>query len=300
MKSPPKEWKNKIQFGRTPKTDQPRKKKRLKYIAVLPSFITLMNGACGFIAIVFASQTPEIPWSLLRYLNVTSFALVGYIIILAMVADMLDGRVARLTRTTSDFGGQLDSLCDTISFGIAPAFLMMKMAEFYLESIVFENQMFSVIISRGIFFAAIFYVMCAVVRLARFNVENEEDEAAHMNFAGLPSPAAAGAVVSLIIFYQQFLSGIAVFQIIMVIGLPVVTFFAGFLMVSRLRYPHIPNHLLRAKKTLPSFLLIFACGIFIIWNIQLAMLAGFCGFMFFGVCRWIIGSFTKKTPQAQA
>jgi len=299
MKSPVKEWKNKIRLARTQRGEQPRKRKRLKYIAVLPSFITLMNGACGFIAIVFASQSPEIAWYLLRDLNVTSFSLVGYIIVLAMIADVLDGRVARLTRTTSDFGGQLDSLCDTISFGIAPAFLMIRMSEFYLETAVFQNPAFSVIINRAIFFSAIFYVMCAVVRLARFNVENEEDEASHMNFAGLPSPAAAGVVVSIIIFHQQFLSGIAAFQIIMVFLLPLVTFFSGVLMVSRLRYPHLPNQMLRVKKTLPSLLLIFACGIFIIWNIQLAMFIGFCGFMLFGIFRWIVMSLTKKAPQSQ-
>ena len=299
MKSPVKEWKNKIRIARASRADQPRKRKRLKYIAVLPSFITLMNGACGFIAIIFASQSPEIAWNFLRDLNINSFALVGYVIILAMIADGLDGRVARMTRTTSGFGGQLDSLCDTISFGVAPAFLMMRMTEFYLESTVFENLTFSVFISRVIFFSALFYVMCAVVRLARFNVENEEEETSHMNFHGLPSPAAAGVVVSIVIFYQQFLSEIAVFQLILVIALPLATFFAGILMVSRLRYPHLPNQLLRVKKPLPTLLLIFACGIFIIWNIQLAMFIGFCGFMLFGVFRWIITSLTKKAPPSQ-
>jgi phosphatidylserine synthase len=131
-------------------------------------------------------------------------------------------------------------------------------------------------------------------------VENEEEETSHMNFAGLPSPAAAGVVVSLIIFYQQFLSGIYAFKIIMPIGLPVATFFAGILMISRIKYPHLPNHLLRVKKTLPSFLLIFACGIFLIWNIQLAMLVGFCGFMLFGIFRWVIVSVSRKTSQPQA
>jgi phosphatidylserine synthase len=129
-------------------------------------------------------------------------------------------------------------------------------------------------------------------------VENEEDEAAHMNFTGLPSPAAAGAVVSFVIFYQQFLSRIAFFQVIMVVGLPLLTFFSGILMISRIRYPHLPNHLLRVKKTLPSLLLIFACGIFIVWNIQLALLVGFCGFLLFGVLRWIVVSIPKRTSQA--
>jgi phosphatidylserine synthase len=142
--------------------------------------------------------------------------------------------------------------------------------------------------------------MCAVVRLARFNVENDEDEAAHMNFAGLPSPAAAGVVVSLIIFYQQFLSGFVTSKIIIVIGLPLLTLLAGILMMSRIRYPHLPNQLLRVKKTLPALLLIFACGIFIVWNIQLALFAGFCGFMLFGLFRWVILSFAKRTPQPQA
>jgi phosphatidylserine synthase len=177
---------------------------------------------------------------------------------------------------------------------------MMKISDFYLESIIFENLTLSVVINRGILFSAIFYVMCTVVRLARFNVENDADEAAHMNFIGLPSPAAAGAVVSLIVFYIQFLSGIAAFQTIMVIGLPLTTFCAGILMVSRIRYPHLPNQLLRVKKPLPSLLLIFACGIFIVWNIQLALLVGFCSFMLFGVFRSIFQSIFKKSPQPQA
>jgi len=297
---PVREWKNKMPFGKNIKSEASKKKRRLKYIAVLPSVITLMNGACGFIAIVLASQSPYIIWNFLHGFDINPFSLVGYVILLAMIADMLDGRVARLTRTTSSFGGQLDSLCDTISFGVAPAFLMIRITEFYLENIRFENALFSVVINRVIFFSAVIYVMCTVVRLARFNVENEEDEAAHMNFTGLPSPAAAGVVVSLVIFYQQFISGIAVSQLFFVTGLPLITFFTGLLMISRVRYPHLPNHLLRVKKTLPSLLLIFGSGIFIIWNIQLALLIGFCGFMVFGVCRELILTVSKKTSQPQA
>ena len=273
------------------------KKRRLKYIAVLPSFITLMNGACGFIAIVFASRSTEVRWSFfsMRYFNMTHFALAGYMIILAMFADVLDGRVARLTRTTSSFGGQLDSLSDAISFGAAPAFLMVKVVEYHLAHLSFEFLRFSMLIWRGIFFSAILYAMCAVVRLARFNVENEEDESAHMNFAGLPSPAAAGVVVSLVIIHQQLLPRIAamapesfyIFEIITLSVLPLITFLAGILMVSRIRYPHLANQLLRGKKSLSTLLLIFACGLLIVWNFQLALVAGFCGFALFGVFRWI-------------
>jgi len=280
------------------------KKRRLKYIAVLPSFITLMNGTCGFIAIVFACRSVEIRWNVLfvRNLNMSSIALAGYMIFLAMIADMLDGRVARLTRTTSSFGGQLDSLSDAISFGVAPAFLMYKLAERHIDRLDFDHFRFSLLIMRSIFFSAIFYAMCAIVRLARFNVENEENEAAHMNFAGLPSPAAAGVIVSLVIIQQQILPRITArtpdmvktIDIISISALPIITLLSGLLMVSRIRYPHLANQLLRGKKSLAMLLALFACGLFIIWNLQLAMVVGFCGFALFGVFRWIILGIFRK------
>jgi CDP-diacylglycerol---serine O-phosphatidyltransferase len=280
------------------------KKRRLKYIAVLPSFITLMNGACGFIAIVFACRSAEVRWNVLfvRNLNMSSLALAGYMVFLAMLADVLDGRVARLTRTTSSFGGQLDSLSDAISFGVAPAFLMVKLLERNMDHLQFDHFRFSLLVWRCIFFSAVFYAMCAIVRLARFNVENEENEAAHMNFAGLPSPAAAGVIVSLVIIHQQILPRILArapdtvrtLDIISISVLPLVTFFSGLLMVSRIRYPHLANQLLRGKKSLTVLLLLFACGLFIVWNLQLAMVVGFCGFALFGVFRWLIFGIFKK------
>ena len=284
-----------------------RKKRRLKYIAVLPSFITLLNAVFGFIAIVIASRSPVLNYSLafMRRISLTSFSLAGYMIILAMIADMLDGRVARLTRTTSSFGGQLDSLSDAISFGIAPAFLMIKVANFHLENLHLATRL-SMTLERGIFFFGLFYAMCAVIRLARFNVENEEDEAAHMNFFGLPSPAAAGVVVSLVIFHQQILPwnineasrAFHIFEFVTAGFLPVVTLLAGILMVTRIRYPHAANQLFRGKKTLPVFLGIFAALLLAVWNIQLALVVGFCGFALFGVIRWIVVSLFRKGPAA--
>jgi phosphatidylserine synthase len=84
------------------------------------------------------------------------------------------------------------------------------------------------------------------------------------------------------------------FEIITIFVLPIITFLSGILMVSRIRYPHLANQLLRGKKSLAMLLLLFACGLFIIWNLQLAMVAGFCGFALFGVIRWLIlGVFRK-------
>ena len=287
-----------------------RKKKRLKYIAVLPSFITLMNGVCGFFAIIIASQSQFIRLNLsfIRNSSFSPFATAGMMIFLAMVADMLDGRVARLTRTTSSFGGQLDSLSDAVSFGIAPAFLMIKLIEYQLEYFRADSLQFTLIMGRIIFISAILYAICALVRLARFNVENEEDESAHMNFSGLPSPAAAGVVASLVVFQQRIIHRIPAdavtafhnFAFLTVVVLPVITLFAGILMDTRIRYPHVANQIFRRKKTLPVFLAIFAAALFILWNLQLALTIGFCGFAFFGVVRWIIVKiFRKKQPRAE-
>jgi CDP-diacylglycerol--serine O-phosphatidyltransferase len=291
---------------KNPVSGNTRKKRRRKYIAVLPSFITLMNGVCGFFAIIQSSRSPALRWSpsFIRGDGMSPFTMAGVLIFLAMVADMLDGRVARLTRTTSSFGGQLDSLSDAISFGIAPAFLMVKLVEFHLAYIRFESRQLSVLLERGIIFSAVFYAMCAVVRLARFNVENDEDESAHMNFAGIPSPAAAGVVTSLIVLHQQIISRTAFetsrfhhfFNEITVFSLPVITLLTGILMVSRIRYPHLANQLFRGKKTLPVFIGIFAVGLFSVWNIQLVLTLGFCGFAVFGVARWIVVSIFKKRP----
>ena len=121
---------------KSPKMDAaPKKRRRLKYIAVLPSIITLMNAMCGFIDIVCASRGPGPRWEILvvRKFFLTGFALSGYMIFFAMIADLLDGQAARLSKTTSSFGGQLDSLSDAVSFGVAPAFLMMKVVEAHYD-----------------------------------------------------------------------------------------------------------------------------------------------------------------------
>jgi len=281
-----------------------RKRRRLKYISVLPSLITLMNGACGFIAIAFASRSPVLGYSLpfLRRSAETSLSIAGYLILVAMIADLLDGRVARMTRTTSSFGGQLDSLSDAISFGVAPAFLMLKVMDIHLDYLKIENLSLSMLVGRLIFFSAILYVICAIVRLARFNVENDEDAAAHMNFSGIPTPAAAGVITSMVIFHQQLLNMLIgqnsgffrTFEIISLSVFPVTCLLMGILMVSRICYPHLANQLIRSKKTLHGLLIFFAAVILAIWNIQLALVAAFCGFALYGILRWLFGKMFGK------
>jgi CDP-diacylglycerol--serine O-phosphatidyltransferase len=265
-----------------------RKRRRLKYIAILPSLVTLMNGLCGFTAIIFASRGLGITWSphLLPKVNMSFFALAGYMIFLGMIADVLDGHVARISKSISGFGAQLDSLCDVISFGVAPAFLMLKLVEVYVQS---ENYPYAQFLGRLVYLIAIIYAMCALIRLARFNVENKEDDASHLSFAGLPSPPAAGLIVSIVIFHQDFLPKNGAFSVLepaIIWILPVITLMAGLLMVTRIPYPHVMNRLLRGKKSFSTFLLVVFVLLLVIWSLQLAMVLGFFFFLLYGLIRW--------------
>ncbi len=212
------------------------RRQRVKYITVLPSLITILNGVFGFTAIMFASKSGDASTA-----RVSHFAVAGYMVLLAMFADMLDGRLARMSQSTSSFGGQLDSLCDLVSFGVAPAFLMLKLVE---SELALTGELHHDILYRFVWLAALVYISCAAIRLARFNVENDENEAAHMSFAGLPSPAAAGVVVSLVLFHQEELPDMK----LLVYALPFFALTAGILMVSRIRYPHVVNVYLRGKQ----------------------------------------------------
>src|SRR5215472_8842607 len=126
------------------------------------------------------------------------YLLSACLILAAMVFDALDGYAARLSKTASDFGGQLDSLCDAISFGAAPAFLLLRLGLDWEKPLV----------RQAVAMIAALYVVCAVLRLARFNLENSPDAASHKRFKGLPSPAAAGCVVSLAILRSASWSGL--------------------------------------------------------------------------------------------
>ena len=115
-----------------------------------------------------------------------------------MVFDGLDGRLARFARHTTDFGGQLDSLADAISFGAAPAIIALHVFKF-------DGVDVPPFVARLIWAGGALYVACALLRLARFNVSNEHGEQSHMSFLGLPSPGAAGAVLGVVLMQQDLL-----------------------------------------------------------------------------------------------
>jgi CDP-diacylglycerol--serine O-phosphatidyltransferase len=212
-------------------------------IPVLPTLLTLGNGVCGFAAIAYASKiTPDGTLSA-RQVDYY-FLLSASLILLAMVFDVLDGYAARLSRTASEFGGQLDSLCDAISFGAAPAFLLLRLGQEWGQNLV---------VAKAIAVIAALYMACAVLRLARFNIENTPDNNSHKRFKGLPSPAAAGCIVSLTILRSDTsiaLTGLNEHAVRAFVNVwaPIGTLIAALLMVSRLPYPHFTRQLLRGRR----------------------------------------------------
>src|SRR5580658_7146983 len=166
----------------------------IRTFAILPTMFTLGNLVCGFFAIVIASRvpTPNSPEGFTQTLatDPSHCMLSAWLIFLAMVFDALDGYVARLAKSSSEFGAELDSLCDMVAFGVAPAFLLVKMC-----------PQFSFFHKEAVWVIAASYAACASLRLARFNTETS-DEDDHMSFRGLPSPAAAASVAGFAIMFH--------------------------------------------------------------------------------------------------
>ncbi len=248
-----------------------RRRARLK---VIPSLFTLGNAACGFAAIVQVASLRFDPVA--RAIeNPENLIHAAWLVLLAMLFDVLDGRIARLTATTGDFGGELDSLCDAVSFGVAPA-LMVAMAN--------SKMIASPLFSKLAWIFGLALACGAILRLARFNVENTHEDEAHLSFKGLPSPAAAGTIVSLLLA-QGFLreNGWTAAAAAITTALPFVALAVGWLMVSTIRYVHLPNRYLRGRKSVRKIAQIFFAGaIALAVAPELAIALGFVGFAFSG------------------
>ncbi|MGO1541801.1 MAG: CDP-diacylglycerol--serine O-phosphatidyltransferase [Luteimonas sp.] len=182
---------------------------RSRSIYLLPNLFTTGGLFAGFFAIIAASQG--------------RFGAACIAIFVAAILDGIDGRVARLTNTQSEFGVQYDSLADLISFGMAPALVMYHWA-------LLEMRMDGVTLGRVGWLAAFLYAACGALRLARFNSQVAKVDKRW--FVGLASPAAAGLMASFVWTADSL--GLGGYE--MRYAAVVVTVAAGLLMVSRIRY----------------------------------------------------------------
>jgi len=267
-----------------------RMPRRQRMFAVLPTMLTLGNAVCGFGAITFAAKVGLIQPLGWGKSDTECLWIAAALIFLAMVFDMLDGRAARWAKQTSQFGAELDSLCDAISFGVAPAVILVK---FSAEA----HPSMSMPAARLLWVIAVLFVVCAILRLARFNVETDEEDT-HESFSGLPSPAAAGTVASFMIAHEkiQDLAGnlgegattwqrmthfsASYLEAALAYLVPIVALACAVLMVSRVRYSHVFNQWFRGRRSYRHILeLVMAAAVVFLFR-ELAVPVIFCAFAF--------------------
>jgi CDP-diacylglycerol--serine O-phosphatidyltransferase len=231
--------------------------------SVIPNLFTAMNMFSGFFSIISASQG--------------NFIYAGWLIIIAAIFDTLDGVMARLTKSSSELGVQLDSLSDVVSFGVAPSFLLYT---------TYFNQFeaFGVIISSLPMIAGGF-------RLARFNVQLVGFDKSY--FTGLPIPSSALTIVCFILsFYKDgYPEELKIFIIPMVLLL-------SFLMVSKVKYDTLPKFSLSAIKKNPLIYIAYfiAFVVLIIYRIK-GLFFIFVFMIAFGIFRQIFKYFSNKKPE---
>lgn len=234
-------------------------------VVIVPSALTIGSLFFGIWAIVSAA-TGE-------------FERAAWLIVIAGIADMMDGRVARVTRTGSQFGEELDSLVDAISFGVAPALIMYHL---FLAD------------GRWGWIAAFFYVSGSVIRLARFNVEQAGH--AKLAFHGLPTPSAGMTLATFYPFSQtQFfatrLTNWAWPELMT--GLMIVL---GVLMMSHVLYPVVPKFGFRnARGILTGLFLLTLIGLAITIP-SLFFFPALMGYVSYGILKAVILGFFERLP----
>lgn len=290
--------------------------RRLIGISLLPAAATLGNLVCGVLAIaccllaVRAEYAPDafniqprgVPQRFVP-LFPTHIATGAYLIVLAMFFDALDGRLARMTRRTSEFGAQLDSLSDVVSFGVAPMVLFMTLLLRPAPGVGTVEPDVSSLLLRVGGLSALVYLVCAAIRLARYNAENVKSEEGQRAFSGLPSPGAAAAIVALLALHERLrTSGFDVGGV----DWPAVSrwliagasFALGLLMVSRLDYVHVFNVYFRRKHP-PTHLVWLIVILGLGWySFELLLVTLALGYVLSGIVLWLARHPWRGAPGA--
>ncbi len=226
-----------------------------RWLKQVPNTLTIFNSLCGFGAIVYTLHVYD-----RSARPVDIFVLSAWIILGAMVFDAMDGFTARIFNAASMHGMQMDSLADMVTFGCAPAVLVAVMAHKLRD------------LKTGHFYIiwglSAIYFGCAAYRLARYNAASlDKSKKPSMNFAGLPTPAAAAGISTLIIFYG--ISG----EIKPVLSfLPVYAAILGLLMVSNMKYIHAGRWLESGRRNPRRLVLILLMALSLVVEFPLAAL----------------------------
>jgi CDP-diacylglycerol--serine O-phosphatidyltransferase len=279
-----------------------RRPRRAAY--ALPMLFTAGNVFLGFLAIMRSFQGALVAMSGNLGYN-EHFEVAARAIGVAILLDGLDGRIARLTGTTSDFGREMDSLADVISFGVAPAVLALAWGAQFVDGPA--NPVLQEYLRRASYFIGFLFLLCGSVRLARFNVQKNPvpknpGRSDRKYFVGLPIPAAAGLVAAVV--YAADAAPLELWPL-SVAWLALVAMLA-FLMVSTWRYRSLKDvQLLRPLS--PLTVILWGALCYLVWNFsQPVLLAMACFYVGSGIVVRVGGALRRwfrrlhPKPQTQA
>jgi CDP-diacylglycerol--serine O-phosphatidyltransferase len=268
-------------------------------IYFLPNAMTAGNLFCGFMAVVSCVHARLAETALDgEYLAATPaehYRYAVWLILGAAAFDTLDGRLARMGGRESLFGAEFDSLADVVSFGFAPALLMF----FFILS---PTQGITEFRNIG-WFLGFVYLLCAAIRLARFNVITNPllhrgVKEANKDFVGLPVPAAAATVAALVLFLLKVIEADRTLKS-GALALPFLMLLIAVLMVSTVRYPSGKNLDLQTKTKLQNFVgFLLIAGVIVLFK-EVAVLCVCLAYIFFGLFRhWQRARRARKNPGA--
>jgi CDP-diacylglycerol--serine O-phosphatidyltransferase len=287
-----------IEAAELAKREDPYNVKQASRIYFLPNLMTAGNLFCGFMAVINCIQGRLAETALSgEYLGATAaehYRYAVYFIFGAALFDSLDGRLARMGGRESLFGAEFDSLADVVSFGVAPAFLM-----FYL--ILSPTQGIEWFRNIG-WFVGFVYLLCAAMRLARFNVITNPllhpgKKDSNKDFVGLPVPAAAGTVASMVLALLKLADADRSLKS-WALSLPFLMLLIAMLMVSTIRYPSGKGVDLQTQTRMRT--LIFALmffGLLLLFK-EVALVSTCLAYIFFGMVRHL--NRTRKAARRAA
>ncbi|HVZ66511.1 MAG TPA: CDP-diacylglycerol--serine O-phosphatidyltransferase [Lacunisphaera sp.] len=265
--------------------DNPYNVTQASRIFFLPNLMTAGNLFCGFGAVIKCIQARLLTDSgeyALLHANQSSLALYTqavWLILAAVIFDSLDGRLARMGGRTSLFGAEFDSLADVVSFGVTPALMV-----FFL--ILAPREDYQWFRELG-WLIAFVYLLCGAVRLARFNVItnpllHRAELESSKDFVGLPIPAAAGTVASLVLLLLN-LSANARELRQLTLTLPLILILVSFLMVSTVRYPSFKQVNWETKTRFRTFVVVFVGIVLVIRLREVALFFLFLAYISYGL-----------------
>ena len=234
---------------------------------VLPSLFTMGNIMLGFYALIQGLEG--------------NFLRAAMLLFAAGVLDGLDGRIARLTHTESDFGKEFDSLADVLAFGMVPALLTYLWELHKLD--------------RAGWLLSLFFLLCTAIRLARFNVQTKSKE---RDFVGLPSPAAAGVIAALLFLaYDPTVQAMGLQTEWIRRLLPFVVVVVGSLMVSTFRYPGFRGIDLRRRLSYRAFFVLTSIVLMLVYYPEAIFPALALIYWLLGPLGWLFGRFWRRSKE---